>query len=156
VENNGRVFTGASDGLRTLLLPAPLASAAWNAPGRRLGEAEASALLGGPYLSLVLLPDPSLKNPFTHQTSVGFDRALGPNLSVAISAVYVRGFNLTGTLDYNPILPARLGAGRRPNDLPCEARPTAVCPMAAFPGRPPPLSSSRRLVRAGTEVCSRR
>jgi hypothetical protein len=134
VENNGRVFTGASDGLRTLLLPAPLASTAWNAPGRRLGEAEATALLGGSYQSLVLLPDPSLKNAFTHQTSVGFDRALTTDLSVAINAVYVRGFNLTGTLDYNPILPVMLGAGRRPNDVPCAALPTAVCVNGGTPG----------------------
>jgi hypothetical protein len=134
VENNGRLFTGASDGLRTLLLPAPLASTAWNAPGRRLGEAEASALLGGSYLSLVLLPDPSLKNPFTHQASVGFDRAIASDLTVGINAIYVRGFNLTGTLDYNPVLPATLGPGRRPNDVPCAALPAAVCVNGGIPG----------------------
>jgi hypothetical protein len=134
VETNGRLFTGAPDGLRTLLLPAPLASVAWNAPGRRLGEREASALLGGSYVSLVLVPDPSLKNPLTHQASVGVDRTLTEDLTLGVNAIYVRGFNLTGTLDFNPILPTRLGAGRRPNDVPCTTAPNAVCVNGGIPG----------------------
>ncbi len=132
--NVGRVLTGTTDGLRSLVLPAPLASAAWNAPGHRLSEREATQLLGGSYVSLVLVPDPSLKNPFTHQAAVGIDRALTSDLTLSINAIYVRGFNLTGTLDYNPILPTRLGAGRRPNDVPCSTIPTAVCVNAGIPG----------------------
>jgi hypothetical protein len=133
-ENVGRVLTGAANGTRTLALPAPLASIAWNAPGRRLTESEASALLGGSYASAVLLPDPSLETPFTHQASIGVDRALGADLLLSVSASYVRGFNLPGTLDYNPILRARLGPGRRPNDVPCAQRPTAPCVSGGVPG----------------------
>ena len=134
VENAGRVLTGTADGLRSLALPAPLASIAWNAPGHRLSEAEASVLLGGSYASVVLVPDPELKNPFTHQASIGVDRALASDLTLSVNAIYVRGFNLTGTIDYNPALPSRLGPGRRPNDTPCSRIPTAVCVNGGVPG----------------------
>jgi len=134
VENAGRVLNGRSDGLRTLALPAPLASIAWNAPGHRLSEAEAAALLGGSYVSAVLVADPVLRNPFTHQTSAGADIALGSVGSVSANFLYVRGFNQTGTLDYNPILPLTLGPGRRPNDVPCSAHPSAPCVNGGIPG----------------------
>ena len=39
----------------------------------------------------------------------------------------MRGFNEPGIIDYNPMLPSRLGSGRRPNDLPCSANPAASC-----------------------------
>ena len=133
-QSAARVISGAADGLRNLVLPAPLASAAWNAPGHRLAEREAAQLLGGTGVGAVLLPDPSLKNPFTHQASVGFDRALASNLTINVSAIYVRGHNLTGTLDYNPVLPTLLGGGRRPNDRPCTTSTTAVCVNGGIPG----------------------
>ena len=132
-ENSPRVLTGTSSGLRNLALSAPLASIAWNAPGRRLTESQASALLGGSYVSTVLLPDPALKNPFTHQASIGVDRVLGSDLSLSVSVIYVRGFNLSGTLDYNPLLPARLGPGRRPNDVLCAQIPSAPCVNGGIP-----------------------
>lgn len=134
VENAGRVLTGAADGLRTLALPAPLASIAWNAPGHRLSEVEASALLGGSYVSAVLMADPRLKNPFTHQTSTGADFAIGPTVTASANFMYVRGFNQTGTLDYNPVLPTRLGPGRRPNDIACPVTPAAPCINGGIPG----------------------
>jgi hypothetical protein len=133
-ESAPRVLTGTSEGLRTAGLPAPLASVAWNAPGRRLSESQATALLGGSYTSSVLLPDPSLKTPFAHQASIGVDRALASDLSLSVSGLYVRGFNLSGTLDYNPILPMRLGPGRRPNDLPCAEMSTARCVNGGMSG----------------------
>jgi outer membrane receptor for Fe3+-dicitrate len=46
----------------------------------------------------------------------------------------VRGFNQPGTLDYNPVLTARLGTSRRPNDLPCSANPAATCVNGGIPG----------------------
>jgi len=133
VENPARVLTGRSDGLRTLFLPAPLASVAWNAPGHRLTEVQGVALLGGSYVSAVLVPDPTLKTPFTHQASIGVDRALSSQLTLSVNGIFVRGFNLTGTIDYNPALPARLGPGRRPNDVPCGAA-TAGCVNGGVPG----------------------
>ena len=48
--------------------------------------------------------------------------------------MYVRGFNLPGALDYNPVLPARLGAGRRPNDHPCSSNTLATCVNRGIPG----------------------
>jgi Carboxypeptidase regulatory-like domain len=133
VENPARVLNGRSDGLRTLFLPPPLASIAWNAPGHRLTEAQGMALLGGSYVSAVLVPDPALKTPFTHQTSVGVDQSLTRDLSLSVNAIYVRGFNLTGTLEYNPVLPATLGPSRRPNDVPCTPTST-TCVNGGVPG----------------------
>ena len=134
VTSLGQVLNGSPSGLRTLVMPAPLASLAWNAPGHRLGESQAVALLGGSYVSVVVAPDPLLKNPVTHQSSVGFDQTLGSNLTLAVSGIYVRGFNMPGTLDYNPLLPAKLGPGRRPNDLPCSAKAAATCVNGGIPG----------------------
>jgi Carboxypeptidase regulatory-like domain len=133
VENPARVLNGKPNGVRSLFLPAPLASIAWNAPGHRLTEAQGAALLGGSYVSAVLVPDPALKTPFTHQAAVGIDQALARNLSLSVNALYVRGFNLTGTIDYNPALPATLGPGRRPNDAPCTSS-SATCVNGGVPG----------------------
>jgi hypothetical protein len=134
VPSVGRLIDGSATGVRTLVLPAPRASLAWNAPGHRLTEAEALALLGGPYVSSVITADPSLKTSYTHQVSAGIDRGLGAAATLSVNAVYVRGFNMPGTLDYNPVLPARLGPGRRPNDRPCSANPAATCVNGGIPG----------------------
>jgi len=84
----------------------------------------------GPFVSA----DPALKTGYTHQAAFGIDRAWGPDLTVSVNAVYVRGFNQPGTIDYNPVLPAVLGPSRRPNDLPCSANPAATCVNGAIPG----------------------
>jgi hypothetical protein len=111
----------------------PCSVLAWNAPGRRLPETTAAALLGGTYPTLQFAIDPALETPFAHQASAGFQRAFGQDFSAAADVVYVRGFNQVGTIDYNPVV-ATLGAGRRPNDLPCSARPTAACVGGGIPG----------------------
>ena len=61
-----------------------------------------------------------------HADDVGVDRQLTDNLVVGANFLYVRGFNQIGTLDYNPVV-LSLGAGRRPNDLPCSAPSAAGC-----------------------------
>lgn len=129
-----QIITGAQDGVRTLVLAAPRAALAWNAPSHRLTEDQAKALLGGAYPSTVISADPSLKTGHTHQAAVGVDRAWGPDLTVSVNFVYVRGLNQPGTIDYNPALPAVLGTSRRPNDLPCSANPTATCINGGLPG----------------------
>jgi hypothetical protein len=129
-----QIVTGGANGVRTLVLPAPRASTAWNAPGRKLSEDQAKALLGGSFPSTVISLDPDLKTGFTHQTSFGVDRSIGANMSLSVNGVLVRGFNQPGTIDYNPVLPAVLGASRRPNDLPCSANPAATCVNGAIPG----------------------
>jgi hypothetical protein len=105
------VVNGASDGLRTLVLRFPQSLTAWNAPGRRLSESA-----GGTFPSLTISIDPNLKASYSHQLSVGLDRALGAQTTVAAAFLYGRGFNQLGTIDYNPVVPS-LGAGRRPEDV---------------------------------------
>jgi len=129
-----QIVTGTAAGVRTLVLAAPRASIAWSAPGHRLSEDQVKALLGGTYPSTVISLDPDLKTGFTHQASVGVERSLGSSLAVSLNGVIVRGFNQPGTIDYNPVLPARLGASRRPNDLPCSANPAATCVNGGLPG----------------------
>jgi hypothetical protein len=125
VPSVGRLINGAPNGVRTLVLTAPRAALAWSAAGHRLSEDQALALLGTTaYPSTVISLDPSLKTAFTHQTSVGVDRMLADDLTLSINGIYVRGFNMPGTIDYNPILPTVLGPNRRPNDLPCAAGTT--------------------------------
>ena len=134
-----QILDGA-DNVRTLVATLaqpcagiPCSVLAWNAPGRRLPEATASALLGGRYPTLQFGIDPALETPYAHQASAGVQRAIGPDLSAAVDFVYVRGFNQVGTIDYNPVVSA-LGTGRRPNDLPCAANPAASCVGGAIPG----------------------
>jgi hypothetical protein len=109
---------GGPDGVRTLVarFPSPVVLGAWRAPGHRLPEASALALLGGSYPSLVISPDPGLQTPYAHQAAVGFEQALGQDFALAANVVHVRGKHQVGTVDYNPVVPS-LGAGRRPNDV---------------------------------------
>ena len=134
-----QILDGA-DKVRTLVVTlgqscagVPCSVLAWNAPGRRLPEPTAAALLGGQYPTLQFGIDPALETPYSHQASAGFQRAIGPDMSAAVDFVYVRGFNQVGTIDYNPVVPA-LGTGRRPNDFPCAANPAAQCVGGAIPG----------------------
>jgi len=130
----GRVVDGSTAGVRTLVLAAPRASIAWRAPGHMLTEDQVTALLGTSYPSVAIMPDPALKNSYAHQTAIGFDRLLATDFAVSVNGVFVRGYNLPGTIDYNPVLPARLGPSRRPNDLPCSVNPQAVCVAGGIPG----------------------
>ena len=130
----GRVVDGSTAGVRTLVLAAPRASIAWRAPGHLLTEDQVTALLGTSYPSVAIMPDPALKNWYAHQTAIGFDRLLATDFAVSVNGVFVRGYNLPGTIDYNPVLPARLGPSRRPNDLPCSVNPQAVCVGGGIPG----------------------
>jgi hypothetical protein len=127
------LLNGAS-GVRILVLPFALAQHAWNAPGHVLSESQAAALLGGTYFSTVFGLDPRLKTPYANQFAAGVDRALGKDFALAVNGVFVRGFNQVGTIDYNPVLPAKLGGGRRPNDLPCTAIPSRPCLNGGIPG----------------------
>ncbi|HET8644423.1 MAG TPA: TonB-dependent receptor, partial [Vicinamibacteria bacterium] len=106
----GAGINGAANGVRTLVLRFPASIAPWRAPGHRMPEPST------PYPSLVISPDPGMETPYAHQAAVGFDRALGQDVSVTANFVYVRGKNQLGTIDYNPVVPS-LGAGRRPNDI---------------------------------------
>ncbi len=110
---------GSANGVRTLVargFPNSVVLAAWRAPNHRLTEAQAQALLGGAFPSLVISIDPGLETPYAHQVAAGFDQAIGKDLAVTANFLYVRGQHQLGTLDYNPTLPS-LGVGRRPNDV---------------------------------------
>jgi hypothetical protein len=110
VLTTARIVDGSSDGTRTLVLRFPQSIAAWQAPGRRLPEPATA------YPSLVIALDPGMRTPYAHHTSFGVDRLLPARLTLSASAVWVRGFNQLGTIDYNPVVPS-LGAGRRPLDV---------------------------------------
>jgi hypothetical protein len=135
-----QILTGASTGVRTFVGSlaqscggVPCSVRAWNAPGRRLTEAQAASFFGGRYATLQFAADPSLEDPYAHQAAIGFDRALTNDLSVNANFVYVRGYEQVGTIDYNPVLGAQLGTSRRPNDLPCSAIPGAPCVNGGIP-----------------------
>jgi len=98
-----------SNYVRTRVITFPSTVSAWRAPGHKVAEPTT------PYPSLEISIDPGLKTPYSHQGAAGFDRALGKDISLSASFVYVRGKNQVGTIDYNPVMPS-LGAGRRPND----------------------------------------
>jgi carboxypeptidase family protein len=134
IRDVGMLINGSQTGVRTLVLAAPRAAIAWNAPGHRLSEAQVTTLLGGSFPSVAIAPSPSLKNGFTHQVVMGVDRRLASDTTLSVNGVFVRGFNLIGTIDYNPVLPATLGAGRRPDDLSCSANPAAACVNGGIPG----------------------
>jgi hypothetical protein len=106
----GDGIRGGPTGVRTLVLRIPSSITAWRAPGHKLPEPTT------PYPSLVIAPDPGLQTPYSHQASVGVDKAIGANVALSADVLYVRGYHQIGTLDYNPIVPT-LGAGRRPNDI---------------------------------------
>ncbi len=108
--------SGLTDGIRTLVLTAPVAFAAWAAPGHRLSEGSAMALFGGSFPSVTIPIDPGLKTSSAHQVFAGIERRLGRKGTAALTASFARGFNELGTIDYNPVVPA-LGPRRRPADL---------------------------------------
>jgi len=106
-------ITAGIDGrthVRTLVQTVPASIAAWRAPGHKLPEPATA------YPSLVISIDPALQTPYAHQAAVGFDRALGQDISLSVNGMYVRGKHQLGSIDYNPTIPS-LGAGRRPNDV---------------------------------------
>ncbi|HXE79261.1 MAG TPA: TonB-dependent receptor [Vicinamibacterales bacterium] len=105
------VINGTPDGLRTLVARFPRSVEAWNAPGRRLSEAQA-----GRFPSLVISIDPGLKTSYAHQITAGVDRRMPWDLWFSANVIGVRGFNQLGAIDYNPLVPA-LGPGRRPEDV---------------------------------------
>jgi hypothetical protein len=96
--------------LRTLVLRFPNSITPYRAPGHKIPEPTT------PYPSLVISPDPGLQTPYSNQAAVGYDRAIGANMSASVDAIWVRGKHQLGTIDYNPVVPS-LGAGRRPNDV---------------------------------------
>jgi hypothetical protein len=111
-----RYVSGGEDGVRTLVLRAPQAWTAWGAPERRLPESVASALAGGSYPSVRIAIEPDLKSGYAHHAFGGIEHRV-PRVGVlSATAVFARGFNQLGTIDYNPVIPT-LGPGRRPNDI---------------------------------------
>jgi len=107
----GDGIDGSADGVRTLVVGIPGSIAAWRAPGHKTAEPTT------PYPSLVISPDPGLQTPYSQQADVGYDRAIGDNMRIAVDALFVRGKHQLGTIDYNPRVPALGGATRRPNDV---------------------------------------
>ncbi len=61
--------------------------------------------------------DPRLRTPCAHQASVGFEQAVGPEMTVSANAIVVRGTHQLGLIDYTPSNPALGSPIRRPNDV---------------------------------------
>ena len=110
LRNYTRLADGSPNAYRQLFLAFPAAGVAWRAPDHRLQEPTT------PYASNVYAMAPGLQTPYAHHASIGLDHAIGKDIAVSASLVYVRGKHLLGTLDYNPRVPS-LGTGRRPNDV---------------------------------------
>jgi hypothetical protein len=111
-----QTVAGTSDSLRTLVLTAPRAFAAWAAPGRRLSEAAATALAGGSYPSVIIPIDPGFRTGHAHHAFAGWEQRVPRVGTVSAAVVLARGFDRLGTIDYNPVVPT-LGPGRRPLDV---------------------------------------
>ena len=109
-------FINGTDGVRTLVPPAPGAFGAWAAPGHRIDEATAVAVLGHPYPSVAIPIDPGLRTSSAQQLAVGLSRDLADRWTLDVNFLHVKGQGQLGTIDYNPIVPS-LGPGRRPNDI---------------------------------------
>ena len=105
-----KVIDGTATGLRTLVARFPNSLVAWGAPGRVIPEP------AGGYTSLVTAVDPAAKTPFARHASAGVSRQVGTAMRLSVTALWARGFNQFGGLDYNPLV-ASLGAGRRPLDV---------------------------------------
>ena len=54
----------------------------------------------GSFSSFAYSVQPALKTPYAHHASVGMDRGLGGDVIVSANAVFVRGFNRVGSIDY--------------------------------------------------------
>ena len=107
--------TGAVDGFRQITLnaagaPGRTAGDAWKAPDHTYPEPTT------PYASAMYVMSPTLQTPYTRQASLGFEQALGRDITVTADFVYVRGKHLVGLLNYNPLVRG-LGPGRRPSDI---------------------------------------
>ena len=111
-----QTVSGTSESLRTLVLTAPRAFAAWAAPARRLSEAAATAISGGSYASVTIPIDPGFQTGHAHHAFVGWEQRIARAGSISATVVLARGVDGLGTIDYNPVLPA-LGPGRRPLDV---------------------------------------
>ena len=100
----------------------------------------------------MIILDPALKNSYAHQAAIGIDRVLGRDLALNVNGVYLRGYNLPGTIDYNPVLSpawAREPASERSAVLGQSGRDMRR--TAAFLVRRPRCCSTRRLAKAGTK-----
>lgn len=114
-------------GRRTLVLRGADAAAAWRSPDHRIAEPST------PFVSTSIALAPDFDTPYTHQTSVGFDRSLTRDLGLSANFLYVRGKSQTATLEYNPLLPPTPSVNnRRVNDTPCSTSST-TCRQATVP-----------------------
>ena len=132
---------GGTDGVRTLVarFPSPVVLGAWRAPGHRLPESTALALLGGSYPSLVISPDPGLETPYSHQAAVGFEQALGRTSRCPRTGSTCAARSSSAPSTSTPWCPRW-------------ARDGGPTTWAASRARPPPSSSTPTSARPGTRA----
>ena len=114
-------------GRRSYTLTGAAAAAAFASPGHRIAEPTTGA---SP--NVVAIPE-DYQTPYSHQVSVGVDRALTNDLGLSVNLISVRGKHYQATLAYNPLI-AGAAAGRRVNDTPCSAVSATCVAAAVAPG----------------------
>ena len=134
-QSPGRVLTGGVHGVRSLVLLAPRASIAWNAPGHRLTEQDALALVGGSVRQRRYRTE-SLSEKFIHASGIRGSRS-----HTGIQSGALRQFHLCARLQPardHRLQPRDFRASsvpeRRPNDSPCGSYPDAACVNGGIPG----------------------
>jgi len=68
----------------------------------------------GAFSAFAYTIQPGLDTPNAHHASAGVDRELGRDLTASAHAVFVRGFNHVGNIDYPTAVPSRRGASSPP------------------------------------------
>jgi len=86
-------INGAADHVQTLSLRRTDAYMAWRTPDRKWPQP------AGSFSVFAYSIQPGLKTPYAHHASVGLEHELG-RYRVSASAVFVRGFNRVGSIDY--------------------------------------------------------
>lgn len=87
-------INGSVDHVQTLSLRRTDAYKAWRTVDRKWPQPP------GSFSIFAYSIQPELKTPYAHHASVGLDREFGRGVAVSADAVFVRGFNRVGSIDY--------------------------------------------------------
>jgi hypothetical protein len=93
-------INGEPEHVQTLVLRRAQAYQAWQTPDKKVPQPP------GTFSAFSYIIQPGLDTPYAHHASAGVDRDLGRDLTASASAVFVRGFNNIGNMDYPTAVPA--------------------------------------------------
>jgi hypothetical protein len=92
-------INGEAGHVQTLVLRRADAYKAWRTPDKKVPQPS------GTFSAFAYTVQPGLDTPYAHHASAGVDRELGRDLTASANAVFVRGFNNVGNLDYPTTVP---------------------------------------------------